>query len=107
MDPITGTLLSATALAAGAYLNAKFAIGTDLKQLRNDREWARRLGERVRDLGDECTFYGMFDRVDVGVEALWFEGRTWTYGELKKGEFLFLSSLFWGGACPGVKSVVS
>lgn len=85
MDLISGTIVGATALATGAYLNAKFSVGADLKQLRYDREWGRRLGERIQGLGDTCTLFAMFDKVDEGGEALWFEGRSWSYGELKQG----------------------
>jgi len=77
--------LVAAALATGAYVNAKFGIGIDLQQLCYDREWNKRLGERIQELGDTCTLYRMFDMVDPNIEALWFEGRTWTYGELKRG----------------------
>jgi hypothetical protein len=87
MDPASATIISAATLAAGAYLNAKFGIGEDLQQLKYDREWGQRLGRRISELGDTCTLYQMFDRVDRGIEALWFEGRSWTYGELKKGMF--------------------
>lgn len=83
MDVSSLALLSSAAVAAGAYLNAKFAVGTDLKQLRNDRAWVARLMKRVQDLGDTCTLYHMFEMVDPQVEALWFEGMSWTYGELK------------------------
>ena len=75
--------ITAAALAAGAYLNAKLSIGTDLHQLRRDRAWQNRLGQRIQELGDNCTIYAMFDRVNPNLEALWFEGRTWTYGEIK------------------------
>lgn len=77
---------AAAALAAGAYLNAKLSIGIDLQRLSYDREWAKRLGERIQELGDTPTLYRMFDMVDPGLDALWFEGTTWTYGELKGGK---------------------
>jgi hypothetical protein len=84
MDPVSGALISAAAaLATGAYLNARFSIGTDLQQLQGDREWVARLIDRIRAMGDTCSLYGIFDRVDPGLEALWFEGRSWSYGELK------------------------
>ena len=78
-------LASAATLAAGAYLNAKFSIKTDLQQLKHDREWVQRLISRIKDLGDTCSLYGIFDQVNPDFEVLWFEGRTWTYGELKNG----------------------
>jgi hypothetical protein len=79
------SMISAATLAAGAYLNAKLSIGIDLQQLSYDREWGIRLGKRIQELGDTCTLYRMFDLVDPNLEALWFIGRTWTYGELKRG----------------------
>ncbi|KAL4875312.1 hypothetical protein BJY04DRAFT_202439 [Aspergillus karnatakaensis] len=79
---------SALSVAAGAYLNAKFSISTDLTTLRNDRAWAKRLDQRIAQLAGTTTVYGLLQRVvDVdgqgSTEALWFEGKTWTYSELK------------------------
>ncbi|OWP05437.1 hypothetical protein B2J93_7638 [Marssonina coronariae] len=84
MDLGTGAVASAAAVAAGAYLNAKLSVGLDLKSLRHDRQWRQRLGAKIASLGDTCTIYGIFDAVDPNIEALWFEGKTWTYGELKR-----------------------
>ncbi|KAL4870047.1 hypothetical protein BDV12DRAFT_69309 [Aspergillus spectabilis] len=79
---------SALSVAAGAYLNAKFSISTDLATIFNDRAWTKRLGERMAQLGGTTTVYGMLQRVvdaegHGSTEALWFEGKTWTYAELK------------------------
>ena len=84
----TVPLISAAVLAAGAYVNAKYSIVNDLKQLESGRAWRNRMGKRIEELGDTCTLYGIFDLVDPKIEALWFEGRTWTYGELKQGKSL-------------------
>ncbi len=86
MDLGTGAVISAAAVAATAYLNAKLSVGLDMQNLRHDRDWGARLGQKIQSLGDTCTIYAMFDSVDPNVEALWFEGRTWTYGELKRGK---------------------
>ena len=85
MDPASGAVIAGAALAAGAYLNAKWSVGIDLRQLQHDRAWGQRLGAFIEGLGDTCTIYHMFDRVSPETEALWFEGKAWTYGELKKG----------------------
>jgi hypothetical protein len=77
---------AAAALATTAYLNAKFGVGIDLQQLSYDREWQVRLQHRLQKLGDTCTLYRTFELADSKAEALWFEGQTWTYDELKKGE---------------------
>jgi hypothetical protein len=87
MEPASGALIGAAALAAGAYLNAKLGIGADLGTLREEREFGERLGRRIEELGDTVTLYHMFDIVSREKEALWFEGKTWTYGELKTGEY--------------------
>lgn len=72
------------AMAAGAYLNAKLGIETDIKQLKADREWLSRLRQRINELGDTCSLYAIFDKVDPDLEALWFEGKGWTYGQVKE-----------------------
>ncbi|KAJ5407880.1 hypothetical protein N7509_001763 [Penicillium cosmopolitanum] len=80
---------TAFSLAAGAYLNAKLSIGTDLTVLKNDRAFGQRLGERIGKLGESQTIYKMLQRV-VEVEgqgtadALWFEHKTWSYNQLKE-----------------------
>jgi hypothetical protein len=86
MDLSTGAVASAVAVAAGAYLNARLSIGTDMKSMRHDRQFGERVGANIQRLGDTCTIYAMFEKVDPTLEALWFEGKTWTYGELKRGE---------------------
>ncbi|KAK7902518.1 hypothetical protein LTR67_002164 [Exophiala xenobiotica] len=34
-------------------------------------------------LGDHCTLYGLFSRADPEADAVWFEGRSWTYREIQ------------------------
>lgn len=88
--PITqqAAVVGAAALtAAAAYVNAKLSIGRDLKTLRYEKSFGQRLGAKIQELGDTCTLYNIFDRVDPNIAILWFEGREWTYGELKQGEF--------------------
>lgn len=78
-------IASAGAIAAGAYANAKFSIGADLLYLRGGLQWRKQFMSRLQQLGDTCSLYGLFDLVDTSLDLLWFEGRTWTYGELKQG----------------------
>ena len=97
MEPATGALVSAAALAAGAYLNAKLAISVDIQQLRNERAWGERFQSRIASLGDSCSTYHIFDRVDPGLEFLWFEGKSWTYGEIKSCElFSWIVNVYMG-----------
>jgi acyl-CoA synthetase (AMP-forming)/AMP-acid ligase II len=86
---------SALTVAAGAYLNAKLAISTDLTTIRNDRDWTKRLGQRIAELGDTATLYKMLERVvevqgSGASDALWFENKTWTYSQLKDRESALL-----------------
>lgn len=79
---------AALALAAAAYTNAKFGIKADLDSLRDEAAFGKRLAQRIVELGDTCTLYGMLQRVieidnQGSSEALWFEDRTWTYAQLK------------------------
>ncbi|KAJ5970446.1 AMP-dependent synthetase/ligase [Penicillium vulpinum] len=79
---------SALSVAAGAYLNAKLAISTDLRTIANDKASAKRLDQRIAELDGSPTIYKILERV-VEVEgrgvadALWFEQKTWSYSQLK------------------------
>ena len=80
--------ITALALATAAYANAKFGIKADIDSLRDEAAFGKRLGQRIGELGDTCTLYGMLRRVievnkQGSAEALWFENKTWTYDQLK------------------------
>ncbi|EED20673.1 bifunctional fatty acid transporter/acyl-CoA synthetase (FAT1), putative [Talaromyces stipitatus ATCC 10500] len=79
---------AALALATAAYTNAKFGIKADVDSLRDEAAFGKRLAQRIGELGDTCTLYGMLKRVievnkQGSAEALWFENKTWTYDQLK------------------------
>ena len=95
LSNVTGpsmAMASAFAVTAGAYLNAKLGVSTDVATMRSDRSSAKRLEQRIAQLGDSSTIYKMLERV-VEVEgcgsneALWFEHKTWSYYQLKDREF--------------------
>ena len=81
--PAVGSI--AVAALGGAYMNARYGIGKDLQQINGDKDYLNRVGKRIAELGDTLTHYAMFSRVDPKLDAVWFEGRTWTYGEMKVG----------------------
>lgn len=85
---------AAGAVGVAAYLNAKFSIGMDLEQLRKDRSFTRRLNILIQKLGDRMTLYHMLELADQTNDALWFEGRTWTYAQAKAGESLTVTIRF-------------
>jgi hypothetical protein len=78
-------LMAAAALfgATGAYLDARYGVSYDLRKLSQIRTSQKRVGERIRELGGEATLYRLLELADQGAEALWFEGRSLTYGEMK------------------------
>jgi hypothetical protein len=80
------SLATAGGLLAGAsYFNACYGIGRDIKQLYDDRRWRKRIKDRIKELGDHVTLYRLTEFCDPDEEALWFEGRSWNYGELRRG----------------------
>ncbi|KAL1953559.1 hypothetical protein VTO42DRAFT_2586 [Malbranchea cinnamomea] len=86
LDPLSLSAAAGLATASAAYLNARFGIGADLRNVRAERDLERRVLENVRLAGDTCTLYALFARGaqrNPAREALWFEGRRWTYEELK------------------------
>ncbi|PGH27957.1 hypothetical protein AJ80_00211 [Polytolypa hystricis UAMH7299] len=88
MDLLTSNPIASLAAVttAAAYLDAKFCFSRDLREIRQGRDFGRRLGQRIQQLGDVCSMYGIFDkyRGKDGDDAIWFEGRTISYGELKR-----------------------
>ena len=84
----TLAMASALSVAAGAYLNAKLAISTDLATISKDKAFVKRVGERIAKLDGSTTIYKMLERVvevdGLGAtDALWFEQNVWSYSKLK------------------------
>ena len=80
------SLVAAGGLLAGAsYFNARYGVGRDIKQLYDDRRFRKWIMARIKELGDHVTLYRLTELCDPGAEALWFEGRTWSYEELRRG----------------------
>jgi len=82
--PLASVAAAGGILAGAAYLNARYGISRDLTQLSHDRKWFRRFEARVKELGDYTTLYHMMELCNPQDEALWFEGRSWSYSELKR-----------------------
>jgi hypothetical protein len=82
----------AALLGAGAYLDARYGVSYDLRKLSQIRTSRKRIGERIRELGDEATLYRLLELADQGAEALWFEGRSLTYSEMKISKIFIRTS---------------
>ncbi|RSL77246.1 hypothetical protein CEP51_009231 [Fusarium floridanum] len=72
----TATLLSAL------YANTRYGVSYDINQLLSEKAFRKRIDERARALGDDFSLYHMMQLAEPQAEALWFEGRGWTYAEL-------------------------
>ncbi|KAF3358299.1 hypothetical protein VdG1_02785 [Verticillium dahliae VDG1] len=74
---------AAAATVVGAlYANRRYGVSYDINQLLAEQSFRKRFQERVGALGNDMTVFHMFELADPRAEALWFEGRTWTYGEV-------------------------
>ena len=83
LSPIS---LAAATVTGAAYINAKLGISPDIRNLRHERDFEARVLQNVSLAGEYCTLYALFARGAERYparEALWFEGRTWSYDELR------------------------
>jgi hypothetical protein len=78
--------LGAALVAGGLYLEGRYNVVRDVKQIRSDKAFAQRLEKRCKELGDQVKIYKMWEIADQNAEALWFEGRSWTYAAGKAGK---------------------
>jgi hypothetical protein len=81
----TAAALALTAVSA-LYADAKFSLSRDVRDMFADKRFGKRLNARLQELGDDVTLYRMYQLCDQDAEALWFEGRTWSYAEALKSE---------------------
>jgi hypothetical protein len=85
MSVVSATAILAASVAGLAYLDGYYSISRDVRQLLADRKFKKRLDARIGLMGTHITTYHMFEFADPSAEALWFEGRSWTYGEALRG----------------------
>jgi hypothetical protein len=76
---------TAAAVAGAAYLDGKYALRRDVKHLLGERGFKKRMDEKCRLLGDKATMYRLVELADQEATGLWFEGRSWTYAEMRRG----------------------
>jgi hypothetical protein len=85
MPVVSATAILAASVAGLAYLDGYYSISRDVRQLLADRRFKTRLEARIGLMGTHVTMYHMFELADPSAEALWFEGRSWTYAEAVRG----------------------
>jgi len=88
----TKALTAATVafLAGATYIDGHYAITRDIKHLLSDRRYGQRIQARCQQLANHATLYHWLELADPKAEALWFEGRSWTYAEMKQSGFSIL-----------------
>ncbi|KAM6524527.1 hypothetical protein FALCPG4_010137 [Fusarium falciforme] len=69
------------ALAGAFFADKRYGISIDLNQLHQEKEFGKRLQDRIRTLGQDPSLHHMLELADPGAEALWFEGRRSSYSE--------------------------
>jgi len=80
-----GASAAAAALLGSVYLNNRYGVSTDIKQLLRDRAFRKRLTARVAQFSSNASLYHMLELADPSASALWFEGRSWSYAEVILG----------------------
>jgi hypothetical protein len=78
---------AAAAVLGALYINAYYGFSTDFNQLLQDRAFKKRLAQRIASLGNDTTIYHMLEMAGPDATALWFEGRSWTFAEMRMGKF--------------------
>lgn len=76
---------SSALLAGAAYVDAQLAISRDIQQLFRDKRYGKAIGSRFYALRNNASLYGHLALADPNAAALWFEGRSWTWGQVKNG----------------------
>lgn len=85
----TALMAASSALVAGAtYIDAQLGVSRDVQQIFRDRRYGKAIGNRFQALEKNASAYGHLLLADPNASALWFEGRTWTWAEVKRGMYL-------------------
>ncbi|QDS72660.1 hypothetical protein FKW77_002703 [Venturia effusa] len=77
--------VSSALVAGAAYIDAQLSISRDVLQLFRDKNYGKAIGNRFHALRDNASAYGHLLLTDPNASGLWFEGRTWTWAQVKKG----------------------
>ncbi|KPI44704.1 Very long-chain acyl-CoA synthetase [Cyphellophora attinorum] len=76
---------AATALIAGLGLNSYFGISKDITQIRFNKQFNKLLTAHIQRAGPQATcLYRLLELADPHADAVFFEGRSWTYAAMKR-----------------------
>jgi hypothetical protein len=73
----------ATAIVGSMYLDAKHHVVKDIGVWRARRLFQRSLIEGARLMEDYHTLYHALELNDPKAEGFWFEGRSWTFANIR------------------------
>ncbi|KAH8817008.1 hypothetical protein F5884DRAFT_778187 [Xylogone sp. PMI_703] len=73
--------VAATA-AAVVYTDAKLGFSVDRRYKKQEKLFEKLFPQHLKKLGDHPTLYHMLEIADPNADALWFEGKTWTYRQM-------------------------
>lgn len=77
-------LPAAVATVGAMYLDAKHHIVKDISNWRKSKEFQNILAEGRQLMGDYYTLYHALELNDQKADAFWFEGRSWTFADVRR-----------------------
>jgi hypothetical protein len=87
MPAIQSVAAASAAAASFTYLiNRVTGLSKDVSILRTQSVNSSNLKTHLTRLGNDPTLYRLLELADPAADALWFEGRTWSYAALKHGQ---------------------
>ncbi|KEF51215.1 uncharacterized protein A1O9_12718 [Exophiala aquamarina CBS 119918] len=88
---------SGVAAASLYYLDHKLGVSRDIASYRKAQEFGRRYAKYLAKLGsNSANLYRVLELANPVNDALWFEGRTWTYSSLKRTVDELAVGLYYG-----------
>jgi hypothetical protein len=73
------------ATVAGMYIDAKYHLVKDYQKWRSVQKFRKNVvADVAKRMEDYYTVYHALEWHDPKAEGFWFEGRTWTFGEIRK-----------------------
>lgn len=81
------TIAASTALASALalYTNSKLGLTADIQSIRDQKAFGQNIGAHIARVGSHPSLYRLLELASPNADALWFEGRSWTYRAMQIG----------------------